>query len=78
MLAANHSRICMMNVDSSTREPRAARATDAAASASGASWRLTIGATPEQGGVRFRVWAPTARLAEVVVYAQEGERAHAL
>ena len=31
------------------------------------TWRLEIGATPEPGGVRFRVWAPSAELVEVVV-----------
>ena len=31
------------------------------------SWRLEIGANVEPGGVRFRVWAPTARRVEVVI-----------
>ena len=32
------------------------------------SWRLTIGANLEAGGVRFRVWAPASETAEVVLY----------
>src|SRR5687767_6854405 len=35
----------------------------------------TIGAVPEAGGVRFRVWAPEAGRVEVVV---EGGKAHPL
>jgi maltooligosyltrehalose trehalohydrolase len=32
------------------------------------SWRLGIGATPDVGGTRFRVWAPKVRRVEVVLY----------
>ena len=35
-------------------------------------WRLTLGASPEAGGVRFRVWAPTARRIEVVIESGAG------
>ena len=62
-----------MNVDTSTR--RAATSEPAAARA---PWRLTIGATPEPEGVRFRCWAPTTGRAEVVVFADGGERAYPL
>ncbi len=31
-------------------------------------WSLSIGARPEGDGVRFRVWAPTAREVDVVLY----------
>ena len=38
------------------------------------SWRLTIGANPEAGGTRFRVWAPAAKEAEVVLHRAGDER----
>lgn len=38
------------------------------------SWRLTLGASPEPGGVRFRVWAPAASRVDVVLY-RDGEAA---
>ncbi len=37
-------------------------------------WQPTLGAVPEEGGVRFRVWAPTATAVEVV---PEGPRSGA-
>jgi maltooligosyltrehalose trehalohydrolase len=37
------------------------------------SWELPIGAQPDAGGTRFRVWAPAARSVAVVLF--EGERA---
>jgi maltooligosyltrehalose trehalohydrolase len=42
-----------------------------------AHWQLHIGAEPEAGGTRFRVWAPAARSVEVILYGQT-ERAVAL
>src|SRR4051812_25081830 len=46
--------------------------------AGGAPWRLSFGANPEAGGVRFRVWAPTTRRAEVVTYDGGEEHVHPL
>ena len=37
------------------------------------SWRPTLGAWPEGGGVRFRVWAPDVRNVEVVIDRPGGE-----
>ncbi|HEX6107641.1 MAG TPA: malto-oligosyltrehalose trehalohydrolase [Gemmatimonadales bacterium] len=39
-------------------------------------WRLTLGASPEPEGVRFRVWAPEAAKVEVVL--DDSGRAHPL
>src|SRR3954468_6466731 len=30
-------------------------------------WRPSLGAWPEEGGIRFRVWAPAARSIELVL-----------
>jgi maltooligosyltrehalose trehalohydrolase len=42
------------------------------------SWRLTIGARLEPGGVHFRVLAPTARSVDVILYGPAAERVFAL
>jgi maltooligosyltrehalose trehalohydrolase len=42
----------------------------------GLDWSLTIGAEPLAGGVRFRVWAPTADRVEVLVHGVDGEVPH--
>ncbi len=36
------------------------------------TWTLPIGAQPERGGTRFRVWALQARRVEVLVYDEQG------
>jgi maltooligosyltrehalose trehalohydrolase len=59
----------MSNVDTSA--PGAARA-----SAGASPWRLTLGATPDGDGVRFRVWAPTTQRVEVVVERDGAEQAY--
>jgi maltooligosyltrehalose trehalohydrolase len=41
-------------------------------------WELRLGALPVAGGVRFRVWAPTASRVDVVVYGPDAERLHPL
>ncbi len=38
-------------------------------------WRLTLGASPEPGGARFRVWAPAAGRVEVVLEGAGGVHA---
>jgi maltooligosyltrehalose trehalohydrolase len=38
------------------------------------AWRMTLGAQPEADGMRFRVWAPTARSVDVIVYGPSAER----
>ena len=40
----------------------------------GASWQPRLGAWPEAGGVRFRVWAPERRRVELIVEGQDGAR----
>jgi maltooligosyltrehalose trehalohydrolase len=41
-------------------------------------WRLSIGARPEPGGVRFRVWAPGAERVDVVLYGPDADALHRL
>lgn len=43
-----------------------------------ADWRLTLGASPVEGGVRFRVWAPTTDRVDVVLYGPSAESVHRL
>jgi maltooligosyltrehalose trehalohydrolase len=43
-----------------------------------AGWRLPFGANVEDGGVRFRVWAPGHETVDAVVYAPGAEAAHPL
>lgn len=42
------------------------------------TWELPIGARPGPAATRFRVWAPGARQAEVLLYGPDGPRAHLL
>ncbi|HEU0302613.1 MAG TPA: malto-oligosyltrehalose trehalohydrolase, partial [Longimicrobium sp.] len=41
-------------------------------------WRLPFGANVVEGGVEFRVWAPSSRAVEVVVYGPDAEAVHPL
>jgi maltooligosyltrehalose trehalohydrolase len=43
-----------------------------------AAWRPSFGATPEGGGVRFRVWAPEAKSVDVVLYGPSAEKVQPL
>src|SRR4051794_5008610 len=38
-----------------------------------AGWRPSLGAWPEAGGTRFRVWAPEARAVELVLELRGGD-----
>lgn len=41
-------------------------------------WSLPLGASVEEGGVRFRVWAPGHETVDVVVYGPDAEAVHPL
>jgi maltooligosyltrehalose trehalohydrolase len=42
------------------------------------AWRLPFGANVVEDGVRFRVWAPSSRSVDVIVYGPDAERVHPL
>jgi maltooligosyltrehalose trehalohydrolase len=43
-----------------------------------ATWRLPLGANVVDGGVEFRVWAPSSQRVDVIVYGPDAEAVHPL
>ena len=75
----HRTQLHMTNVDLAARAADHPRRDRERESRPATAWRLTLGASVEPGGVRFRVWAPATRRAEVVLYPEGGgERVHAL